>query len=253
MRVLSLLAGGLAVAFLSVSDASAFTVKYKLADHPAGTESPPFDYGLRKDDGGGTLGNPEFFSFSTNGASVTMVYDSEGGPNGEGTAKISGQVYAQFDNGERSDNIPDENQTPIGDGLWELEYTYTGIIFDEATKQFYVPKYDENGDSFGSGIGTVTPNDQSSGEEIDLGTKSAKKKFSYDDEPGKVDFFFHLALGHRGAAEPFPFGGAGWVGGDGTNDFLFTAQVVPLPAPVLLLGAALFGLGAAGYRKQRAA
>lgn len=63
---------------------------------------------------------------------------------------------------------------------------------------------------------------------------------------GKPDDHGHAFIfandGHRLAGDT-GWVGRGWFEGDGSNDFLVTATVVPVPAAVWLFGSALVGLG----------
>lgn len=62
--------------------------------------------------------------------------------------------------------------------------------------------------------------------------------------------FLFLNDGHR-LPGTTGISGRGWLQGAGTNDFLFTASAVPVPAAIWLFGTALIGL--VGFSKRRKA
>lgn len=49
--------------------------------------------------------------------------------------------------------------------------------------------------------------------------------------------------GHRLPGDPAGIAGRGWIDAQGTNDFLFTASPVPIPAAIWLFFSAICGLG----------
>ncbi len=157
------------------------------------------------------------FSFE-NGGDATLVYNDS-----DGTATISGTVRESLGNG-------------MFGQLWDIVYSFTGLtdLGDGAFRS-------ENN----SGAGSISLGMTS----LVLGTKSnGSYYFELDDD------------GHRlGGHSEFPsdtFVGRGWVDPysnlGGANDFLFTAQIspVPLPAGVWLLLSGLLGIGVL-KRRQR--
>jgi len=64
--------------------------------------------------------------------------------------------------------------------------------------------------------------------------------------------FIFLFDGHRLPGNNIAAVGRGWLDAAGTNDFLFTASPVPLPAAVWLFGSALVGLVAVRRRRMNA-
>mgnify|MGYP001793387489 CR=1 FL=1 len=104
LKHLSASAGAvLALTLAAASPAEATTTVYALHDHPDGSASPPYEYGLRMDS------LSKFWSFE-NGASATLTYDDVGL-----TAKIEGTAVESTGNGNFG-------------SLWDLEYTLSGIV-----------------------------------------------------------------------------------------------------------------------------
>lgn len=156
-----------------------------------------------------------FFSFSLPGARTVLSFD-------DSSASMTGTMVRD------SDNM-----------VFDLTYTFGGV---EA--------YGPDGFKATDGSGTLVKEDGS--ETIYLGYKQGNSGV----ENGFA--FLFGSDGHR-LSDPDGYAGRGWLtvgfapdnmSDAGTNDFLFTASPVPLPAPVLMLGAALLGIGAAGMRRN---
>ncbi len=196
--------------------ASAFT-SFQMFDHPDGAASSE-SYGLRLDSSDGDPNTPgRFFSFSGPGASTFLDFD-ETAP----SAVIRGTTVESLSGS-------------FGD-VFDITYSFTGVVV--------------TGDGFTAtgGSGLLT-NQSDASDVISLG-------FEQDG-----DGFAFLFNGHRLKGDKTSPVGTGWVCvnldgecvGGNYNDFLFTAKVIPLPAPVLLLAAALAGFGFLGVRRRMTA
>ncbi len=219
------------VAAVSVSAAAASTITYSLLDHPGGAKAvnPPFaDYGIRADS---LAGGPDsdFFSFERNSASAKLVYDMAAN-----TATISGTVWRGLDplNHLWALNFVVTNTLPVvgpPDGQFTSMTIGTGSLVKGAETIFLRGKARGNGDTF-------------------LLTDQNPK--STGDLLGALYGEGWIETCIVGANSTCAFnGGTGWTHA-GTNDFLFRATVVPLPAAGWMLIAGLGGLVAMKRRKS---
>ena len=159
-----------------------------------------------------------FFSFN-NGSDATLIYDDVAA-----TATITGTLRESLGNGVFGD-------------LWTIAYSFSGLD-DLAGGAFQSLN--------GSGSGSISLGALS----LALGAASNGTNYFELDDDG------HRLAGHPGF-ESNTFVGRGWVdpqaNARGANDFLFVAEIspVPLPAGAWLLISSLFGLGIL-RRRQRA-
>ena len=203
-----------AITLTAATASQAATFVYQLGDHPDGALSSSFDYGLRLDR---ELPDPRFFSFSN--GNTTLTYNDV-----TGVAVIAGTVV---------ESLP----SSLTGSTFDINYTLTGLT-DLGGGGFVDRAGNGSGVLSGAGI---------DGTDLELGTSQRTSG-----PLAGVYFLFGLdALADR----PFTgFEGTGWVQSDpGANDFLFTAQIapVPLPAAGLMLLTAVGGMGVMRRRKTK--
>lgn len=225
----------IAVAGLSLAGApaSADVLTFALFDHEDGGQNPPNHYGLRIDH------LNSFFSAGTGAANstVTLTYDSD-----NGTIDLSGTMRRNTNPG-------------VFDGtVWELDYRMSGVTNGSVGSDL----------DFGAFEGTATlvadtltciSNCDVGDTAIELGAKAASDGLLFGfGAPGAGNDEFDVVRGGVMTA-------AGWIGPVGApanrpccNDFLLAGvQVaVPLPASILMLGAAMIGLGLLSRRRRNA-
>ena len=187
---------------------------YNLFDHPGGAIDPQA-YGLRLDGLG--VESPLTFSFGDSQANSTMtlqVVDT----GSQIEIRMSGTVAGNSANGGTDF------------GSFALNVTY--IVSSVANG------WEDNNSADGNMIGTLEGDFGSGFEVVDLFGKSDGN-----------DAFRFLADGHRIGGDNDTWVGRGWVLPNGnmglTNDFLFQAAIVPLPAAAWGGLAMLGGLAAA--------
>ena len=198
---------------------SAATFVYDLLDNPDGAET------VNGYDYGLRLDDSNMFFSFENGASATLTYDDVAL-----TAVISGTMVESL-------GFAGDNTTRVFGDTWTLSYTMDGLT-DLSGGQFL--------DETGNGSGSISFN----GTTISLGSKS---------RPDGV--FFYLTDDSNRDPNPNDevLVGEGWVGGSGTQDFLFLAELnnggdlpdIPLPAAGWMLIAGLGGLGALRRRRKQ--
>lgn len=209
---------------LSETNGSETVTVFNLFDHPGGIVSPQA-YGLRLDTFDGT-NSPISFTFEDDDGNSTVQLVVTESADGSTTININGTVTG---------NSADSG---IDYGTFALNVTY---IVDASGAG-----WEDNDQSAGvflgglTGLDTTLDSPLSNGELFELFGKS-----------NGSDSFKFLADGHRLMGTMDEWVGRGWVMGSdssvGTNDFLFTAQIVPLP-PAALGGVALLaGIGV--YRR----
>jgi hypothetical protein len=208
------------------------TGTYQLHDHPDGTEVPPA-YGLRLDELFNATADHDVFTFDFDNALSNMRMDYTGT-----TIHIYGVAFGGRDIGNAYANDAYR-------GVYTINFTYNfGVGIVPGDDDVYVnPGTHYN-------FGTIT----SPG-----GTTVNLRDGHYDASAGQLDFRFGNEdndLGHRGFNG---LSGWGWlfhqVGGptgtyvnDTSDDWLFTATLIPAPGTAALLG--LGGL-IAGRRNRR--
>lgn len=232
--------------------------KFKVADHPNGGKTPP-PYGLRFDNlfavphgqGGTTT-----FSFGTLQSSDTYLTVTD--------ATDDGGVITININGTLHGGVAPGSTYTWGEGDYALDYTYRINVVETST-----------------GWETTLENASNNGTLTALGNYDAIKKdevFSFQDK-GKIvnqvpGYSFRFQQDdHRLTAADFLgdglWVGRGWQKGlektpptqfginnnvpqwiPGTHDFLFVAQVVPLP-PAAAAGLAMLGLMGLGRIRRR--
>lgn len=241
MRSRSARAGIAALAMGAVFTTSAMAgtvTKFKLFDHPDGSDNPP-PYGLRMDgifgDGATTT-----FSFDTAEGVVLTVTDTTDQVGGSITINISGVVFGGRDIGSSYD------LAHAGTGKYALNYTYSFNVVTEGTGWRVDPQHVNNGGSLNA---------------IDVNGDEANFQFNIFEEPATGNPFKFLQDDHRLAGESEAgqgfWVGRGWhtyvqgQGVAGTQDFLFIGtMMVPLPTPMALSAAGL--LTVALVRRRRA-
>jgi len=201
------------------------TGTYRLGDHPDGNVSPP-KYGLRLDGLDGDTSSEWTFSFSDAhhpDVGMTMVISGDLDA-GTGVISIFGTVY-----GGKLDN-PNDSWITGRVGLWDVEFEYQNVGRDGNGLIVMSTTDGENGS------GKITPR-------FDPGTGfSGDSAIDLKDHPNSSDVAFRMKTGHRGHDG---LSGFGWLthgnheGHVGASDWLFTAELIPLP-PSAYLGA--FGL-----------
>lgn len=212
---------GLALGAATATPASAISMQFKMFDHPD-RQKKNEAYGLRLD-----REDPDtFFSAGANaGAStVTLTYDLTAL-----TFMLEGTMVRSLDG-----------------SIWDLSYGMDGLT----------PGTDGPDVDFGAfASSSLIANSLTCADILCLGESPIEvgRKARADDlffafgatsdfSPGSNNDEFGVVRGNIMTA-------TGWVGGSGTNDFLFAGTVVPLPAPLLLLGSALLGLGFLSRRR----
>lgn len=249
---------GLSVSAPSSASAAAFL--YELHDHPDGTLASP-DYGLRLDGLYGGTSNDFTFSFDTNGAYMTLLYDQTAN-----TVRISGTAYGGIDTGSGWD--------ANNSGLVNIDFTYRQNVVTDGTGTFGTDTDNLGVRTTGHAqtVGTGNSGSLTLGAgNWSLGANTGDSFTMVDQESGGFSFKFNNFDDHRLAQYP-SFGGPedyvgwGWLNHwpTGSNpaghiyysDWLFTGLYLPppttteTPEPGMI---ALFGLGVAGlaWRRRR--
>lgn len=221
-----------AVLGLAGSAASADTIEFQIRDHPDATGAPP-PHGLRMDNLFTSLGEAGRTTFSFNHHGDTILTVNTDGP--AITINITGTVY-----GGRADN----GSYGFGEGDYALNFTYSVNVAESGTGWVV------NGQS-ASNSGSLTALGNNAG--VASGTT-----FDFSDKSDGTNSFLFLQDGHRLtpaqiAALGDPWVGRGWVMipgvMTGTQDFLFTGTIIPLPHPGMMASLGLVGLIAARRRR----
>jgi len=219
--------GAIAIGSMAAAaPASAEVLRFLMFDHPDGAlaDAPDFkDYGIRLDG----LNPNTFFSAGADAANSTvqLSYDTTAL-----TFKLEGTVRRNRDN-----------------SIWTLDYGMSGLTNGAAGP-------DVDFGAFGASVLTSDTLSCFSGAcngeaDIPLGRKSRSDNLFFafgatnDFAPGFNNDEFGVVRGGIMTA-------TGWVDGSGTNDILMAGQIVPLPAPILLLASAMFGLGVLTRRRR---
>lgn len=199
--------------YLYSSVASAAVYTYILDDHPDGNKQNTYDYGLRLDTTG------EFYTFQ-NGKARLIYDDDGGGPDANPTAVITGFV-------NQSTAVDQTSPT-----LTEIFYRMSGIT------------------DLGNGFFTASRGFGSVGDTEFGGKAMGGNVFIFDDDAHRLGGF---------PGWPTDIVGRGWVmvtdpdlAAIGSNDFLVTATLVPIPAAVWLFGSALLAFFGVARRKATA-
>ena len=202
---------------ISATAATSATYVYDLFDNPDGSET-----GNGYDYGLRLDDSNKFFSFE-NGASATLSYDDVAK-----TAEISGTMRESL-------GFDTDGATRLFGTLWTVSYTMD-MLTDLGGGLFL--------DETGNGSGSISE----TGTSISLGAKA---------RGDGVYFYFTEDSNRDPNTNDELYVGEGWVGGSGTQDFLFLGELnedisidlpttpqVPLPAAGWMLIAGLGGLGA---------
>ncbi len=212
---------------MGAGDQGTVVAAFNLFDHPGGTVDPQA-YGLRMD------------SFSASGDPVTFTFeDANGNSNvqlvvmdtGSGlTLNINGMVFGNSATG--GGNV----------GTFMLDLTYSVDSVAEG--------WEDNNASAGQVVGGLTGVNTTGFSTVGDGDFISLAAMS-----DGSDSFRFLADGFRNAGNDSQWVGRGWLssslnGGQGVNDLLFTAQIVPLPPAAIGGLAMLAGMGV--YRRMRA-
>lgn len=245
--------GSVVALAITAAGANAGTILFqsRLADHPDGTANPP-PYGLRidnifqkKNDGSnlaGGAGGIVTFSFSAAGAAVfTDVIDDTNDGQAD-RIRIYGKAYGGRDTGSGYANV--------GAGFYQIDFTYNVGV-----------QTVNNLADGGWKVADGATRSQNNGSIRALDGSFAGETWNFSDKADNTGFSFNfLKNGHRlTGAEQLALGdphvGEGWVQLDngvmGTQDWLFTTVVIPMPTPAMMASAGLLGL--AGIRRRRMA
>lgn len=174
--------------------------QFALFDHPSGAIAPQA-YGLRLD--GLSSSGPLTFSFGDsllNSTMMMLVVDT----GSQTEIRMSGTVTGNSATGG----------TPLGNFNLSVTYVVSGNTTDG---------WEDNNANLGDVVGTITGNFGSGDQTVNLNAKDSNG-----------DTFRFLTDGHRISGDSDTWVGRGWVLPNNTmgatNDFLFQAAVVPLPA-----------------------
>ncbi len=236
-------AGAIAVltaAFLSsAAIAGTSNLTYVLSNHPDAQEDPP-PYGLRSDNmftSAGGSGGVTTFSFDTiQGVTLTVA---------ETMTSRTITIQGVIEGGERDSGF--------GVGFFDLNFTYKENVNESGTGWFVSPTSLENKGSITALAGNT---DIAQGTVFDF----------FEDPTAENPFAFfqddHRLLQSTGGKQDFPeagmgyFVGRGWTAlqadgrnSEGTQDWLFIGQLIPLPNAA---GLTMLGLSAVAIRRRRA-
>jgi hypothetical protein len=225
--MMKVLTSAVAVGVLAMGASAGGTVleTFNLFNHPSGAVNPQ-EYGLRLDNFGGA--SPVTFSFEDGAGNSDVQLQVIDAGMGVTQIHITGVLRGNSATGG----------TDYGTFMLDVLYTVNAVTGG----------WDDGVTVDGGFIGDLTalaPTMDSpllAGESQDL--------FTITDGSGTFRF---LEDGHRISGDSDTWVGRGWLSPDGnrgfTNDFLFTAQVVPLPPAAIAGFAMLAGVGA--YRRLR--
>lgn len=211
------------VAFAGVANASTVT-QFRLGDHPDGSQNPP-PYGLRFD---GLFGGHSVATFSMDHFADTTLTVTDNG--GNINMHIVGTLYGGLVDGAGGYVSPD---------IYYLDFSYTVNV--QAQTNGWIAFGEHAGDAGSlirdhAGSPSTNPADF-----FALETKAQTSG----------EAFFFLADGHR-LPDNDSWVGWGWFqprnSDGGSQDFLFTADLIPAPASACLLA---FG-GLMSARRRRA-
>ncbi|MFQ5777619.1 MAG: PEP-CTERM sorting domain-containing protein [Terriglobia bacterium] len=223
---------GVLALLLGAAPAWAETFMYSAHNHPDGNAAPPF-YGLRLD----FNGTKQTFDFTN----VLFTIDP-----GAGTASIAGTIT--------------HNQAGSGtDATYTIMASFSAMSIRDLGSTGWFDGGDPIADLLAAGI------DPNNAILFQLDSMVLSDGNSYG---GVLEWFgkskangdeFLLVVGHRLDGQPNPevVAGFGWLqtanGQTGTNDFLFTMDLQPVPEPgtVFLVGGGLTALGLLRRRRAR--
>ncbi len=214
--------GAAAVVALSATAHGAFidVGNYSLSNHPDGSANPPA-YGLRLDELVDVTSGHDIFTFDFDHVLSNMRLRYDGS-----SIRVWGDAYGGRDTG--SGYAADANL-----GVYSVDFLYTvGVGVEAGDDDLVVIANMQN-------FGTITT---PGGAVIDLMDKTnGDFSFRFGDEDNDA--------GHRGFAG---ISGWGWlIHGSGphvaNSDFLFTAELIPSPGAIALLGMG----GLVGIRRRR--
>lgn len=190
---------------LTATAASADVFEFAMSNHPDGAVAPPF-YGLRVDN---MFGNGRINTFSIDHVGDSLLTVTEDGD--DISILMEGTLFGGGDGGDAH----------VNPELYTYTFEYTEGVTKTSEGWKVVGTPEANG-------GTLTR--VSDGAEFDFTTKA---------NGSGVAFIFE-ADGHRIAGDSDSWVGRGWVMSEGnprsgaTQDWLFTAEVVPAPGTVAL-------------------
>tara|TARA_R110002072_G_scaffold137772_2_gene280616 strand:+ start:1571 stop:2245 length:675 start_codon:yes stop_codon:yes gene_type:complete len=210
-QLLKVAGGFLALGMVAASSANAgglVIAEFELGDHPDGSAALPY-YGLRLDN----ILAPGVVTLSMdhhNNTRMTVIED-----NGVLSMHITGTLYG----GEISGNAYVDAQS------YEVDFTYALNVSDAGNG------WEVNGFDAGN-TGTLT----------NLDTQAVTDLYSKENGAGLV--FAMLADGHRLSGDSSSWVGRGWLTtnddgsmpASGSQDWLFTANKVPAPSGIAVLG-----------------
>jgi hypothetical protein len=206
---------------------------YQLHNHPDGSQLPP-PYGLRLDELLNVTLQHDVFTFDFDHAQSGLYMDISAG-----TVHIYGTVFGGHDIGS--------SYSSTHSGLWEIDFTYNSVAAVSGDDDLWVTA----GSPTSSGaIRFVGGNPDAL---IGISTT-----IGLEDYPGPFPFSFRLGdedddQGHRGFAG---ISGWGWLNHGGNShipqgDWIFTAELIPLPPAAWMGLAGVLSVAGAGRLRRR--
>ena len=221
------------------ADAQADEMVFKLSSHDDGSENPPA-YGLRLDGLDGDTSTEWTFDFSHADSAMYLTYDDVAG-----TIRIHGKAYG-------GEDIGGSYAADASTGVYTIDFTYAENVEVDEDNGFNGTGDDKLrvSGSHADNKGTITGPAGAGSIEYDLTDYMGKHSYSF-----KFNNTDDHRLSGSGLSGPTTYVGWGWVNHSGatghvySSDWLFTAQPVPEPSTLALMG--LSGLGVVLVQRRR--